>query len=79
MCAYFYLVYDIIARMRSKRQTTQITKQKLQKEIEKFEKTNPEIAKAMKLFELSMYSYEQSIKSMEPIKTITSSSTKVLV
>lgn len=65
--------------MKNKKTVKTITKKRLEKEIEKFEQNNPELVKAMKLFDLSMASYEQSIKSLEPKKTFTSSSTKVLV
>ena len=65
-------------KSKTKKKVITVSPQNIQKKIEAFEKNNPEISKAMKLFDLSMSHYEQSLKSLEPVKTYTSSSTKVL-
>lgn len=54
------------------------TAKNLAKQIEKFEKDNPSIAKAMKILDVSMSQYESALRSLEPTKTYTNNSTKVL-
>lgn len=44
--------------------------------VEAFEKKNPEILKAMKAVDMSMREYEQIMRSLEPLTTYTSNSTK---
>lgn len=45
------------------------------KNIEAFEKNNPEILRAMKAVDMSMKEYEQIVRSLDPITTYTSNST----
>ena len=45
--------------------------------VKAFEKKNPEIIKAMKAVDMSMKEYEQIMRSLEPLVTYTSNSTRV--
>ncbi len=47
----------------------------LNKRIKEFEKNNPQIAGAMKIFELGMFEYQKALNSLDPVKTYTSNST----
>lgn len=62
-----------------KKKTTDLNAINMDKKIEAFEKNNPDISKAIKLFDISMSHYEQTLKSLEPVKTFTNSSTKVIL
>lgn len=54
-----------------------ISQEKIKSQISKFEKKHPDIAEAMKVFDMSMSHYETSIKSLEQTKISITHSTKV--
>lgn len=48
---------------------------KTERQIRKFEKNNPQVSKALKLFDLAFSEYNQALKVLNPVHTYTSSST----
>lgn len=63
--------------VKTKKKINNLSEKDIQRKIKVFEKNNPEISKAMKLFDLSMSNYQQTLRSLDPVKTFTGSSTKV--
>ncbi len=62
--------------MTTRNQTGSVKKQlQIDKKIKKFEKDNPQIAKSLELFDISMQEYDRVVQSLSPIKTYTSNST----
>jgi len=57
------------------KQTTNRSQEALNKKVKEFEKKNPQIAGAMKIFELGMSEYQKALNSLEPVRTYTSNST----
>lgn len=47
----------------------------LNKRLKDFERDNPQVAGAMKIFEMGMSEYKKALSSLDPVKTYTSSST----
>ena len=62
--------------MKNMKKSKTTSQKNLAKQIEKFEKSNPSIAKAMKMLDVSMTQYESALRSLEPTKTYTNNSTK---
>lgn len=48
---------------------------RIEKKAKQFEKNNPEIAKSLKLFDMTIREYDRVIQSINPVKTYTSNST----
>jgi len=51
----------------------------LDEQLQQFERENPEIAEAMKVFGMSMKSYVMAVQATNPTKSTTSDSTSVSV
>ena len=52
--------------------------EKIEKRIKEFEKQNPELAKSLDLFDMSMHEYERIVHTLNPVRTFTSNSTIAL-
>lgn len=57
-------------------QRSRSTERRINRQVEAFERANPRVAEAMKLFGISMQSYARAIQALSGAKTITSNSTQ---
>lgn len=61
-----------------KKRTKNVLEKLMQNRVKSFEKNNPDIAKSLKLFDMSISHYEQALRSLEPVETQMSTSTKTM-